>query len=70
LQGTARSTFKALLDGIPNSDPVLLLGVLDEELDNLDEDVGAWFGIGRDSRIELIKPTSASYSLPTSSMIF
>jgi len=54
-------TFKALLDGVPNSDPVLLLGVLDAELEELDPDVEKWFGLGKEGKIELSEPTSVHF---------
>lgn len=52
----ARATTRALLDGIPPSDPVLLLGIVDGPLASLPTDVRAWFGFDTDSRIELGTP--------------
>ncbi|WWD22907.1 hypothetical protein CI109_107402 [Kwoniella shandongensis] len=54
---TARSTVRALLDGIPPSDPILLLGMADGPLDELPSDVRDWFGFAPENKIELALPT-------------
>ncbi|TXT10690.1 hypothetical protein VHUM_02195 [Vanrija humicola] len=53
---TTRSTARALLDGIPPSDPILLLAIVDGELDTLPPDVRAWFGFGDENRLKLGQP--------------
>ncbi|ORY30784.1 hypothetical protein BCR39DRAFT_528294 [Naematelia encephala] len=55
---SARTTFKALLDSVSSSDPVLLLAMNDGELGDLPRDVRAWFGLGREGKLQLTPPTS------------
>ncbi|WVQ73329.1 hypothetical protein IAR50_002897 [Cryptococcus sp. DSM 104548] len=55
----ARSTFGALLNEIPPSDPILLLALADGSVDDLPGDVRAWFGFATENKIELDLPTSA-----------
>lgn len=57
LSETARSTTRALLDGISPSDPVLLLAIVDGPLDTLPGDVRAWFGFSDENRIQLGTPS-------------
>ncbi len=57
LSETARSTTRALLDGISPSDPVLLLAIVDGEIATLPPDVRAWFGFSDDNRIQLGAPS-------------
>lgn len=57
LSETARSTTRALLDGISPSDPVLLLAIVDGPLSTLPGDVRAWFGFSDDNRIQLGTPS-------------
>lgn len=61
---TARSTTRALLDGIPPSDPVLLLAIVDGELSSLPSDVRSWFGFGHENRLELNAPSAVRAYLP------
>lgn len=61
----ARSTLRALLDGVPASDPILILALVDGELRDLPKDVRAWFGLGQDNRVALEPPTSVCHSLMT-----
>lgn len=56
LSETTRATARALLDGIPPSDPILLLAIVDGELKTLPPDVRAWFGFGDENRLELGEP--------------
>ncbi len=58
LSETARATVRALLDGIPPSDPILVLAIVDGPLDHLPHDVKAWFGFGQENRIELQSPSA------------
>jgi hypothetical protein len=60
LPDSARTTFRALLDGIPSSDQVLLLAILDGPLEDIPVDVKRWFGIGKEGRVELEPPNSVS----------
>ena len=57
LSDSARSTFRALLDGVPPSDPILVLGVAEGEIP---EDVRGWFGWDTESNVELVAPTAVS----------
>ncbi|BEI93938.1 uncharacterized protein CcaverHIS019_0603970 [Cutaneotrichosporon cavernicola] len=57
LSETARSTTRALLDGISPSDPVLLLAIVDGPVSTLPPDVRAWFGFSDENRIQLGAPT-------------
>jgi hypothetical protein len=58
LSESARATFRALLDGIPPSDPVLVLGIA--ENDELPFDVRSWFGWQAKGKVELSPPTEVS----------
>jgi hypothetical protein len=53
ISDTARSTLKALLDGVPSSDPILILALVDGELRDLPRDVRSWFGLGKENRLAL-----------------
>nr|ODN92346.1 ATPase [Cryptococcus depauperatus CBS 7855] len=53
----ARSTFEALLNSVPPSDPILLLGMIDGPINELPGDVRAWFGFAPENKIELDLPT-------------
>ncbi|KAK4684702.1 ATPase family AAA domain-containing protein 2, partial [Tremellales sp. Uapishka_1] len=57
LSETARSTVRALLDGIPPSDPILLLAIVDGPITDLPKDVRNWFGFSQENRIELSSPS-------------
>jgi len=61
LSETARATVRALLDGIPPSDPIMLLAIVDGPLDVLPPDVKAWFGFAQENRIRLFAPTAVRY---------
>ncbi|KDN52879.1 AAA-domain-containing protein [Tilletiaria anomala UBC 951] len=54
---SVRSTVKALLDGLSPSDPVLLLGISEAPLSQLPRDVRSWFGLLRENRIEITRPS-------------
>lgn len=55
LSDSARATFKSLLDSIQPSEPVLLLGVVEEE--EVSAEVRGWFGWGGEGDVELAAPT-------------
>ncbi|OCF30797.1 hypothetical protein I316_07520 [Kwoniella heveanensis BCC8398] len=59
ISDTARSTVRALLDSIPPSDPILVLGVSDTRVEELPGDVRALFGFAPDNKIELSYPSKA-----------
>lgn len=54
ISDSARSTFAALLDSVPPSDPILVLGVAEDE--DVKDDVWAWFGDDHNG-VELSPPT-------------
>ncbi|WVR03216.1 hypothetical protein IAU60_000207 [Kwoniella sp. DSM 27419] len=54
---TARATIRALLDGMPPSDPILLLGVSDAPAEELPGDLRALFGFAPENKIQLKYPT-------------
>lgn len=54
---TARSTMRAMLDSLSPSDPILLLAVVDGTFSELPRDVRAWFGVTRDNRVQLSRPS-------------
>jgi SpoVK/Ycf46/Vps4 family AAA+-type ATPase len=58
LSDTAKSTIRALLDGVPASDPILILALVDGELRDLPRDVRSWFGLGKDNRVALDTPSA------------
>jgi SpoVK/Ycf46/Vps4 family AAA+-type ATPase len=58
ISDTARSTLKALLDGVPASDPILILALVDGELRDLPRDVRGWFGLGKVNRLSLENPST------------
>lgn len=53
ISDSARSTFNALLEGIPPSDPILVLGMAEDE--DVKEDVWAWFD-SDEGRVDLALP--------------
>lgn len=55
---TARATVRAMLDSLAPTDPVLLLAVVDGSFFSLPSDVRSWFGLIRDNRLALPKPTN------------
>lgn len=59
---TVRATTKALLDELAPSDPVLLLAVAEEPLNQLPADVLKWFGYLRDNKIEVTPASEQSRS--------
>ncbi|KIR36066.1 ATPase [Cryptococcus deuterogattii MMRL2647] len=58
----ARSTFAALLDGIPPSDPILLLAMADSPWADLPADVKTWFGFAHENKIALDFPNTSERS--------
>lgn len=64
ISDTARSTLKALLDGVPSSDPILILALVDGELRDLPRDVRGWFGLGRENRLTLEGPSTVCPQSP------
>ncbi|WVW81401.1 hypothetical protein I302_103394 [Kwoniella bestiolae CBS 10118] len=59
ISDTTRATIRTLLDGISPSDPILLLGVSDANVDELPVDVRGLFGFGPENRIALNMPTKS-----------
>jgi SpoVK/Ycf46/Vps4 family AAA+-type ATPase len=58
ISDTARSTLNALLDGVPSSDPILILALVDGEVRDLPRDLRSWFGLGRENRLTLEGPST------------
>jgi len=58
ISDTARSTLKALLDGVPASDPILILALIEGELSDLPRDVRGCFGLGKENRLTLENPST------------
>lgn len=58
LSEAARNTIRELLDSIPSTDPILLLGLVHGALDDLPPDVRDWFGYAPESFIQLESPTT------------
>ncbi|KAF9257713.1 AAA-domain-containing protein [Marasmius fiardii PR-910] len=54
---TARSTVRAMLDTLAPTDPILLLAVVDGKFLDLPTDVRSWFGLTKDNRVEIPRPT-------------
>ncbi|KDQ53031.1 hypothetical protein JAAARDRAFT_39748 [Jaapia argillacea MUCL 33604] len=54
----SRSTVRSMLDSLAPTDPVLLLAVVDGPFSSLPRDVRTWFGVTRENRVELTRPTS------------
>lgn len=59
ISDSARSTFNALLEGIPPSDPILVLGMAEDE--DVKEDVWAWFD-SDEGRVDLTVPAEVRRS--------
>lgn len=55
---SARTTVRAMLDGLAPTDPILLLAVVDGQFSSLPRDVRAWFGSVRENRIRLTTPSA------------
>jgi ATPase family AAA domain-containing protein 2 len=53
----ARETFMTLIRGISPSDPILLLGLVEAPLSQLDPDLKAIFGYSLQNRIEVTSPS-------------
>ena len=64
ISDTARSTLRALLDGVPASDPILILALVDGELRDLPRDIRQWFGLGKENRLSLDTPSSVCPPAP------
>ena len=64
ISDTARSTLRALLDGVPASDPILILALVDGELRDLPRDIRQWFGLGKENRLSLDTPSSVRPPAP------
>jgi SpoVK/Ycf46/Vps4 family AAA+-type ATPase len=59
LSESARATFSALLEGIPPSDPVLVLGIAED--DDIPFDVRSWFGWQSEGLVELVPPSEVGW---------
>ncbi|CDW99484.1 hypothetical protein [Sporisorium scitamineum] len=57
---SVKTTFKALLDGLTDADPVMLLGIAEAPLDELDDEVHSWFNFLDDDVVEIPRPNEAS----------
>ncbi|PWY98015.1 AAA-domain-containing protein [Testicularia cyperi] len=53
---SVKTTFKALLDGLTDADPVMLLGLAEAPLDELDDEVRSWFDFLDDDVVEVARP--------------
>lgn len=53
---SARATFKALLDGLSPSDPILLVAVCEDLFERLPRDIRSWFGFIRENRVQIENP--------------
>ena len=53
---SVKTTFKALLDGLAPSDPILLLAIAEGPLSDLEPDVKAWFGYLDQSKVKIPPP--------------
>lgn len=56
----ARETFLTLIRGISPSDPILLLGLVESPLSQVDPDLRAMFGYSLQSRVEVASPVHES----------
>lgn len=57
---SVKTTFKALLDGLTDADPVMLLGIAEAPLDELDDEVHSWFNFLDDDLVEISRPDDES----------
>ncbi|SYW73865.1 related to YTA7 - 26S proteasome subunit [Ustilago bromivora] len=57
---SVKTTFKALLDGLTDADPVMLLGIAEAPLDELDDEVHSWFNFLDDDIVEIPRPDEES----------
>jgi ATPase family AAA domain-containing protein 2 len=57
ISDAARETFMTLIRGISPSDPILLLGIVESPLSELDPDLKAIFGYSLQNRIEVTSPS-------------
>jgi SpoVK/Ycf46/Vps4 family AAA+-type ATPase len=57
ISDAARETFMTLIRGISPSDPILLLGLVEAPLSQLDPDLKAIFGYSLQNRIEVAPPS-------------
>jgi SpoVK/Ycf46/Vps4 family AAA+-type ATPase len=55
-----KTTFKALLDGLTDADPVMLLGIAEAPLDELDDEVQSWFNFLDDDLVQIRRPDEES----------
>lgn len=53
---SARATFKALLDGLSASDPILLVSVCEGLFEHLPRDIRSWFGFTKENRVQIEIP--------------
>ena len=57
---SVKTTFRALLDGLTDADPVMLLGIAEAPLDDLDEEVHSWFNFLEDDIVKIPRPDRES----------
>jgi SpoVK/Ycf46/Vps4 family AAA+-type ATPase len=57
ISDAARETFITLIRGITPSDPILLLGLVEAPLSQLDPDVRSMFGYSLQNRVEVASPS-------------
>lgn len=56
ISDAARDTFMTLIRGITPSDPILLLGLVESPLPQLDLDLKSIFGYSLQNRVEVASP--------------
>lgn len=59
LSDAARSTMRELLDSVASTEPILLMGVVQGDLEDVHPDVRDWFGYNDDNLVEIQPPNSA-----------
>src|SRR5438045_4938196 len=57
ISDAARETFMTLIRGITPSDPILLLGLVESPLSQLDPDLRSMFGYSLQNRVEVASPS-------------
>jgi ATPase family AAA domain-containing protein 2 len=60
ISDAARETFMTLVRGISPSDPILLLGLVESPLSQVDSDLRAMFGYSLQNRVEVASPAHES----------
>ena len=60
---SVRGTMKGLLQDLSPSDPVLLLGVSESPFESIPEDIRRWFGVWKESCVEIPRPNEVSAAM-------